>query len=95
MIKWIYKPAGLCPVQSEGYFMDRYFYFRGRHDRITIDFAPSKQDWRDDKNIVEYTLKQTSNPYEAGYYPYWKCILLIYWGCWLYVWNKKILKNNC
>ena len=41
MIKWIYKPSGLCPVQSEGYFWDRYFYFRARYSTITIEFAGS------------------------------------------------------
>ena len=93
MIKWIYKPAGLCPVQSEGYFWDRYFYFRARYSTITIEFAPTKEDCWDNRNIVEYTLKETTDKYDASCYPYWKCILLIYWGCWLYVWNKKILKK--
>jgi len=93
MIKWIYKPIGLCPVQSEGYFGDRYFYFRARYSMITIEFAPSKEDYWNNINIVEYTLKETAGQYDAGYYPKWKCILLIYWGCWLYVWNKKILKK--
>ena len=93
MIKWIYKPAGIAPVQSEGYFWDRYFYFRARYSTITIDFAPTCEDWWANKNTIEYTLKETTGKYDASYYPKWKCILLIYWGCWLYVWNKKILKK--
>jgi hypothetical protein len=93
MIKWIYKPAGNCPVESEGYFGDMYFYFRARYDCITIDFAPSYTDWWADKNIIQYTLKYKRDA-NYGWYPKWRCILLIYWGCWLYVWNKKILKNN-
>ena len=93
MIKWIYKPAGLFPVQSEGYFWDSYFYFRGRHSTIRIEFAPTKEDWRDDKNLTTYKLKETCGRYDAGCYPYWKCTLLIYWGCLIYLWNKKILKR--
>ena len=93
MIKWVYKPTGVAPVQSEGFFWDRYFYFRARYSTITIEFASTKEDCWDNRNIVEYTLKETIGKYDASYYPKWKCILLIYWGCWLYVWNKKILKK--
>jgi len=93
MIKWIYKPSGIAPVQSEGYFWDSYFYFRARYSTITIEFAPSKEDCWNDKNVTTYELKHIAAPYQAGWYPYWKCTLLIYWGCWLYVWNKKILKK--
>jgi len=92
MIKWIYKPAGNCPVESEGYFLNQYFYFRARYDYITIDFAPSYTDWWADKNIIQYTLRYKKDA-NYGQYSKWRCIPLIYWGCWLYVWNKKILKK--
>ena len=39
MIKWVYKPTGVAPVQSEGFFWDSYFYFRARYSTITIEFA--------------------------------------------------------
>jgi hypothetical protein len=86
MITWHYKPSGLCPVQSEGIFLNYYFYFRSRHDRATIDFAKSEKDWIQEK-VITFTLLTTESP-KAGYLPKWKCILLIYWGCIRFLFKK-------
>lgn len=83
-IEWAYKPRGICPVQAEGYFMGYYFFFRGRWDYLTIDFAKSHEDWFRDKIVYWKVLKQTNGEYDAGYYPYDKCIDLIVKGCFLF-----------
>lgn len=84
LIEWGYKPSGFCPVQSEGYFMGYYFYFRGRYDNLSIDFAESHEDWWDDRILYEKVLKRTDGIFDAGYYPYDECMKLIIKGCFLF-----------
>lgn len=80
LIKWKYKPSGLCPVQSEGWFMNKYFYFRSRHSTARIEFANSRDDWYDDKVIKKYTLYTTKDPFSAGYFSERFCLILVYIG---------------
>ena len=91
MIKWLYKPSGNCPVQSEGTFLNHYFYFRARYSTATIEFTPTEQNW-ENNNVVRFTLCKTSDPYKAGWLSKWKCLLLIYWGCFLLKYN--IMKHK-
>jgi len=84
-VLWGYKPKGMCPVQSEGYFMGYYFYFSARFDKISIDFANSNQDWWDGKIVFYTILKDTYGMYDAGYYPLNKCTNLIYKGFFLFM----------
>jgi hypothetical protein len=81
MIKWLYKPIGNCPIQSEGVFLNHYFYFRARYSTVTIEFYPINQCMEKDKNLTVFILCKTSDIYKAGWLPKWKCLLLIYWGC--------------
>lgn len=83
MIKWKQKPNGFCPVQSEGYFLGHYFYFRSRYEEAKIEFAKNEYHWRNDELAAEYLL-MTTPEYEAGWLPYWKCKALIYLGCFLF-----------
>lgn len=92
IIKWIYKPCGNCPVQSEGWFLDTtYFYFRSRGARATIEFAGSEELW--EKDIIEksYVLK-TTKLYKAGWLSHRYCKWLIYKGCLMYLLNFKSQK---
>lgn len=100
MIKWKNKPEGNCPVQAEGYFMNHYFYFRARYEEATIEFAKNYSDYLSFKGINYFLLVETP-PYKAGWLPKWKCLLLIYKGCFKFfiyktkkwLWNsKKTLK---
>jgi hypothetical protein len=91
MIKWKYKPSGLCPVQAEGWFLGYYFYFRSRWDNANIQFSKSEYAWERHFLIAKYNLLNT-DMYEAGYLPKWKCRLLINIGCFLFIF--KILKND-
>ena len=84
-IQWAYKPMGICPVQAEGYFLGYYFFFRGRWDSLTIEFANSCDDWFNDKVIYWKILKTTDGIFNAGYYQQEKCIALIYRGCLLFL----------
>lgn len=86
-VKWKSKPSGMCPVQAEGYFLGYYFYFRGRWDKLEIEFAKNHDDWWDYKIVKGIILKET-DMYEAGYYPYNLCRLLIYKGCFLFFLNR-------
>lgn len=87
IIQWYYKPDGECPVQAEGKFMGHYFYFRGRWDSLTIEFAKTREDWWNLKSTALFILKKT-DMYEAGYYPKYKSTLLIYKGCFLFMLYK-------
>lgn len=92
-IKWIYKPNGNCPVQSEGWFLGWYFYFRARWSRATIEFSESEILWDSDAR-KQYVLKNTDYG-EAGWLGYRTCIYLIYKGCFLfslYLLNIKFKK---
>jgi len=80
MIKWKYKPSGNCPVQSEGWFLGYYFYFRARWERATIEFSKTEAGWENDLIHARYVLTKTEE-YAAGWLPKWKCKLLIYKGC--------------
>lgn len=86
MIKWNYKPSGLCPVQSEGWFRKSYFYFRSRGEQATLSFYKNEEECDDifAKEHAYFILYKTNWP-KAGYLPRWKCILLIYWGCFKYL----------
>lgn len=81
VIKWKYKPSGNCPVQSKGYFLNYFFYFRSRWDKTSIEFSKTEKEWKEDNIIwADYDL-YTTEMYQAGYLPEWKCRLLIYCGC--------------
>jgi hypothetical protein len=87
-IKWIYPPSGACPVQAEGYFMGKYFYFRSRWETARIEFADSEEAWDDSKIDKTYILYKTYG-YAAGWIPHWKARLLIYKGCMMYLFKMK------
>lgn len=91
-IKWVYKPSGLCPVQSEGYFLDYYFYFRARNEQAKIEFCKSKEDWKKDYITKEYILYKTNESYMAGYLSYFHCKRLIHWACFKFLINR-IIRN--
>jgi hypothetical protein len=86
MIKWIYKPNGICPVQAEGYFMGHYFYFRARHERVTIDFSKDEESWWNGNIEKLYLLKRIE---EAGWLSEKKCIRLIRKGCLMFLLRIK------
>ena len=79
IIKWDYKPSGMCPVQAEGYFLGYYFYFRARWSTATIEFARSREDWDSNNIFKDYRLK-TYKGWEAGYISRKEALLLIYKG---------------
>jgi hypothetical protein len=89
MIKWIYKPEGACPVQAEGYFRNKYFYFRSRHNASTIEFCDSKTHWTKGLHLKYYVVAKTKKPYEAGWFSHFHCKLLIFKGCIMYLLNFK------
>ena len=91
MIKWKYKPSGFFPIQSEGYFLGYYFYFRSRWQTATIEFSKTKEGWENDLIHARYVLASTPE-YEAGFMDKRKCIFLIYLGCFLFLF--KINKNK-
>ncbi len=80
VINWKYKPSGNCPIQSEGYFLGYYFYFRSRWEQAIIEFAKTENDWEISKNIKWYTLWNTEK-YKAGWLNKKFCQFLIYFGC--------------
>ena len=84
-IQWGYKPRGFCPVQSEGYFLGYYFYFRGRWDIASIDFAESNNAWWDGDTLYEKVLYKTDGINDAGWMPRNQCIGLIWKGCILFL----------
>ena len=84
MIKWIYRPSGACPIQAEGYFRNKFFYFRSRHETATIEFCETQEDWKKGSYDKYYVVGRTNKPYYAGWFPDWYCYLLIYKGCLMY-----------
>lgn len=88
IFKWKYEPSGVCPVQAEGWFLGKYFYFRSRWSTSTIEFAKSELDWMNDNILRHYDLKTTA-PYEAGWLSQRKCKMLIYLGCLLFLLKIK------
>jgi hypothetical protein len=89
VIKWKEEPHGIAPVQAEGYFMGKYFYFRSRYERAVIQFADSEEDWKGVNILKKYVVYKTYNLYKASSIPYWKAKLLIYKGCLMYLLNFK------
>ena len=88
MIKWIYRPSGNCPVQAEGYFKGKNFYFRSRWSRATIEFANSEKDW-DDSNILKRYVLFEDKYHGAGWMPKWMAYVCIYKGVFYYLFNIK------
>jgi hypothetical protein len=93
MIKWIYRPSGNCPVQAEGYFMGKYFYFRSRWSTASIEFADSPLDWSKVMPIKKYILFEDKK-LGAGWMPKWMAYLHIYKGCLMYLLNFKSSYEN-
>jgi hypothetical protein len=89
MIKWKRKPSGIAPVQAEGWFMGKYFYFRSRYRYAVIQFADSQHDW-DIVNISKkYVLYTSKDEYGASSISYWFAKLLIYKACVMYLLGFK------
>lgn len=89
MIKWKNKPHGIAPVQAEGWFMGKYFYFRSRYRYAVIQFADSEHDW-DIVNISKkYVLYTSKDEYGASGITYWFAKLLIYKACLMYLLGFK------
>ena len=83
LFKWNYKPTGNCPVQSEGWVLNKYFYFRPRNKFATIEFYNSKEDFDSDNwidPIASIKLKETDT-YKAGWLSKRLCTFLIFKGC--------------
>ena len=94
MIKWKYKPSGNCPVQAEGWFIGYYFYFRARHNKASIEFSKTEAGWENDLIHARYVLT-TTEEYKAGWLPKWKCRLLIWKGCVMFLFcGKRKLPNT-
>lgn len=81
MIKWYYKPSGNCPVQAEGWFMGKYFYFRARWERAYIEFHHSKQSFDSYGTEYDSFILHTTEMYEAGWLSHRFCTFLVYKGC--------------
>ena len=97
MIKWLLKPSGTCPIQAQGYFLGKYFYFRSRFNTSIIEFSNKKLIYYNDYYIDKtYILKRT-NDYEAGFLNLNFCKLLIYKGCFLFMLHliKSKIKELC
>jgi hypothetical protein len=86
IFKWIYKPEGNCPVQSEGYFLGYYFYFRARHELATIEFYNKKEDFCREEPIYYFILKETSQ-HRAGWLSKRESMYLIFKGCLMLVYK--------
>lgn len=84
-------PWGNCPVQATGKFLGKYFYFRARWDKATIEFAENEEMWEKDIILKRYILLKTE-PFKAGWLSKIKCFLLIIKGCYWYLINKD--ENN-
>jgi hypothetical protein len=78
--KWESKPNGNCPVQSNGWFLNYYFYFRARGEFATIEFYKDKGEFYGDDCVMAFYLKKTKQ-YEAGWLSKRICKFLIYKGC--------------
>lgn len=80
-IVWKTKPSGNCPVQAEGWFLGKYFYFRSRWDEAKIEFANSPHDWDEDRLLKRYSLYTSKDEYSAGWISKRFAYILIYKGC--------------
>lgn len=87
LFKWEYKPSGNCPVQSEGWFLNYYFYFRARGHKATIEFYNDKGDFYIDEPLCYIELRETEG-YQAGWLSEKECTKLIYKGCLIFILNK-------
>lgn len=93
MIKWYYKPSGNCPVQAEGWFMGKYFYFRSRGERAYIEFYNSKVvfDAVFDGLFIEPITRivvHTTEEHMAGWLSHRFCTFLVYKGCFKFLLNR-------
>ena len=93
MIKWIYRPSGFCPVQAEGFFKGKYFYFRSRWSTASIEFANSEKEWKDGNILKRYVLFEDKY-HGAGWMPKWMAHLCIYKGLLMYLLNFKNSESN-
>jgi hypothetical protein len=82
--KWESKPSGNCPVQSNGWFLNYYFYFRARGEFAKIEFFRDKGDYFTTNPVITFYLKKT-NKYEAGWLSKRLCKFLIYKGCLMFL----------
>lgn len=95
IFKWIYPPSGNCPVQSEGYFMNYYFYFRARGSRATIEFYKNQDDYENfwgEREVYFKVLKETE-PFFAGWLSQTECKILILKGCLSFLLYNMFKKN--
>jgi hypothetical protein len=88
LFKWESKPNGNCPVQSNGWFLNCYFYFRARGTRATIEFYKDKGDFYLVEPNMEFVLKST-NKYEAGWLSKKECKFLVFKGCFIFLFKHK------
>jgi len=89
MIKWKYKPSGNCPIQAEGWFLGYYFYFRSRYTQAIIEFSKTEAGWENDLIHARYILLHTPYSLTAGWIPKWKCRLLIWKGCCMFIFKQN------
>jgi hypothetical protein len=94
MIKWKYKPSGKCPVQSEGYFMGWYFYFRSRHSTAVIEFSKTEAGWENGLIHGRYVLWTTKEPSKAGWLKPNFCKVLIWIGCIRFFFQRNKQNNR-
>lgn len=89
ILKWKMKPSGACPVQAEGWFLGKYFYFRSRFKHAVIQFADSEHDWDVLDIKKQYVLFSTKDDYGASWIPTWFAYALIFKGCIKFLLNFK------
>ena len=88
LFKWIYRPSGNCPVQSEFWLFGKYYYFRARWDNATLSKYDNFEEFNDPNlfftkghGICVYTCKAP----KAGWLPKWLCYLLIIKGLFMFL----------
>jgi len=86
--KWESKPNGNCPVQSNGWFLNYYFYFRARGEFATIEFYKDKGDFYTTDAVMAFYLKKTGE-YQAGWLSKKLCAFLIFKGCLMFLLKPK------
>lgn len=81
MIKFKFHPTKYDnQVVSYGEFRGYFFYFRARQNKAIIQFARTRAQHLNRNILCEYELSKTEWPY-TGWYPIWRCYLLIFYGC--------------
>jgi len=85
--KWESKPNGNCPVQSNGWFLNHYFYFRARGSFAKIEFYKNKEDFWSHEPEERFFLKETKE-YDAGWLGKKLCLFLIFKGCLMFLFKK-------